>query len=1419
MHLELAAGESFGLMGNFLQNSSLHRSDFCDIQPFATGIFHHSRSTKRESFADYDSLVYIDPVCGNSYRELATLAQTVTPTTARSRRGETPLSADGLTEMIGYRHVAYYKLLNGPALDDQLATQEDLMHVDSCRPLRKRVAAFFALAIALIITGFTVTSVRAQDTVTGAFEGFVKESVSKEPVAGAVVRIVNQDTGVPRAAITDNQGRFYQGVLNPGNYAITVTKPTFQTYTINLRLAPTRVNQVVPVPVFLISENTSTTTTTTTTTVTQPTTPTTSTMGNTVENDSDVGVISAAGDARRGGSYTGAQVQSLPLGATTLTRSFDELALLLPGIAPPPQSEGGGTGPGVGAGVGTSGQFSVNGLRSRANNFTVDGSDNNDEDIGVRRQGFFALVPQPVESIQEFTVISQLAPAQYGRNMGAQVNAVSRSGGNRFHGALFGMYNNSALNSPNFFDNTGPNRTIPLTGTTPGGQVRNIFLDDRQLFVTNNAGGEDPFALGQGGGVIGGPIVPNKLFFFASAERQVLTSSKESHFAVPTVAQRGAFGTGAFGIAANPFTGAGGVDDFPTTVSGDAIFSFFPFPNDPTGVYGANTFTDRLPASARGTVASGKIDYNGFSVFGKPSSFTGRYNFTSDWRDIPVTGGGLFSRLRPHVQTQNFSTFLNSDLSGTNSTRPLYNQLRLSYGRTTLDFEEGRDSSHLLPVQRQFNNPADARFLMNTRFIANNTLPSNPNCLPNTACYVTFDPDGTEVGPLGGPTLGSLGPIGQIKIAGFSPVGVDVFNFPQARVNNTYQVADTVTWRTGSHNFSFGTDLRRTELISDLPRNARPLVTFNGARRVVLDAMRNLVRFASPAMGDGPIQYIRPEDYAAAGAASGFFQSLVLPGRDSHINLRYYQIDFFAQDEWRVKPNLTLSAGLRYEYNTAPRDTANRIESTFRAPLPNLVSGLANFIDGRTKIFDAQKTNFAPRIGLAYSPRPRTVIRGGYGLYYDQILGAVVSQSRNVFPTFTTINFGGGPFNVFGTGTDQGFNLFNPLGALINGLSLIQPGTLNTLNPAVSQNQLLTTVFNFFPSDGTGRPFGATLPTRRLKTPMAHEYSVSVEHEFNKEFVISGGYVGTLGRNLLRFTTPNLGANFLTLTDIFNPNTGFFGGPVFSGITVDPGAVTPAGTFSANRGRPLTSIGPINQFESTATSRYDALQIQARGRLGSRFQYQANYTFAKAEDDVSDVFDLAGASALPQNSRTFAGERGPANFDVRHRFAYDFSYQLPSYSDRGRAWRWVLGGLQITSTGRFQTGQPFTVNSIFDVNLDGNLTDRLNSTNGIVQTGNDAQPLQFTGNALSLLAAPATDGSVGRNTFRAGKIMELDLSFAKAFSIGDVPGFRFRMDIFNLTNRANFGIPVRFLEAPGFGRATDTVTPGRRVQFALKYEF
>lgn len=1240
-------------------------------------------------------------------------------------------------------------------------------------------------------------SVRAQDTVTGAFEGTVTSADTGIPIAGAAVEIVNQQTGQVIPKTTDTKGRFYEGLLAPGIYTIRVSAQDFLPKEVQQRLFITRAGEVVPVPVALerapivaTSSTISSPPSTTSTPITQPSVPT--------ESDTDIRARVNTSDARQTGAFTEEEVATLPLGSNTITRTFDELTLLLPGVAPPPQTLGSVAGPGVGAGVGSSGQFAVNGLRSRANNFTVDGSDNNDEDIGVRRQGFVALNSQPIESIKEYQAITLLAPAQFGRNIGAQVNAVSKSGGQKTHGTLYGFFNSSQLNARNFFDTTFGNDSLPLRA---GGKA--VFLNGKPLLVNNQSGGKDSFTFGQGGFVLGGPLVPNEpikpgksLFYFISAEGEIIHATQEASFAVPTVEQRGFFNSGATGLQSNPFNGAtiqGGA--FPNTVSGDAVFSLFPFPNNPNGIYGPNTLTQTLPAGGEGKILSGKADGN-FKIRQRQQSLTSRYNFTDDWRDIPITGGAIFSTLRPRVRTQNLSNFLNSEIvSPKTSTTEIFNQVRASYGRTQLRFAERRNTDFLRPST--LVGAEDQQFVLNARGLSNTTNAQSPGIV-----VYTTDPSRSTVEDF-------LGPVGQVIIAGFSPVGVDVFNFPQRRVNNTYQLADDLSIRTSHHIITSGIDLRRSELNSDLPRNARPLITFNGVPRLVTTA-----RGGTELHG-----FYNPLDLVAASAPSGVLQAFT-PGQDVAIGLRYYQYNYFTQDVWRVKRNLSLSYGLRYEYNTPPSELNKRIENTFNDPALNLVPGLRTFLSGRTSIFDPDRKDFAPRLGIAYAThllgteRP-TIMRAGYGIFYDQAIGAVVSQSRNVFPNFLTVNLAGGvsftdpsSFNI----TDPSLPFFSCSNGntTVTQLSLTQPGTLNNLNPFVSLSCLVA-ISNSFPGG-----FGFTLPARHFRMPMAQHYTFTIEQQISSNLVVEMAYVGTQGRHLIRLTTPNLGQNAFLV-----PNNLFFDGsqPNFDGFRLGPGQRISANNMVIG-GRPVGQAGAINIYESSANSRYDSLQLQIRGRSRRGLQYQLAYTLSKVTDEVSDVFDLAGASALPQDSFNLAAERGPANFDSRHHLTYNFIYDVSAFRGGNRALRLLLGGLQISGLGRFQTGQPFTVNSIYDVNLDGNLTDRLNTTAGLIITGDRRQPIRLADvDPNTLLAPVGQNGRIGRNTFRAGNLLDLNLAVSKKFAFGTHQNLLVRTEIFNFINRANFGIPVRFLGAVGFGKAIETVTPGRRIQFALEYSF
>lgn len=1251
------------------------------------------------------------------------------------------------------------------------------------------------LVIAHLIAFLTV-GVVAQDTVTGAFQGDVFDFQSSLPIPNAVIKITSVERGEIFDLEADSQGRFFQGKLLPGLYNIAVSAAGFNPKLLQREIKVSETGDIIPVPVAL-----------------EPVTPgaTPQPTPTVPEPPADVRVEIITADPRRSGSYREDALNRLPLGGTTITRSFDELALLLPGVAPPPQTIGDVAGPGVGPGVGSAGQFAVNGIRSRANNFTVDGSDNNDEDIGVRRQGFVALVPQPIESIKEFQIQTLLAPAQYGRNIGAQVNAVSKTGGNILNGSVYGFFNSHKLNARNEFDTNNGNETLPVR--TAAGQ--NALIDGQPLTVRNQSGGEDTFTFAQGGGTLGGAIVPDRAFYFVSGEYQKINATKEKSFAVPTVEQRGPFRTGATGISTNFFDPNTplAMPLFPTASRNGSLFSFFPFPNNPQGVYGENTFTQILPASGRGAILSGRLD-NNFAFGTRQQSFTARYNFTDDEKNISAVNEALFSTVLSKIRTHNLSLFLNSELDGSGSGSKKFNQVRFSYGRTRLVFDEVRDTEFLVPSTRFPSEP----FLLNTRAIFNVSLPQ-----------FNGQPRYTRIFPLTTSPLNAedfLGPIGQINVGGFSPIGVDVFNFPQDRINQTYQLADDLSIRAGRHSLVFGVDLRRTDLDSDLPRLSRGLVTFNGSPRLVplaagMTACQSggVSVFTGSANPGGlstfcflpqsdPRAVIRPEDVLGFNAASNFLLNLNVDRPGSQANFRYYQTNFYAQDTWRPKLDLSISFGLRYEYNSPVKEINALVEDTFTDARLAAQPFIQRVVNGRTQLYEPDYNNFAPRVGVAYSTNffggnRVGVIRAGYGLFYDQILGAVANQSRNVFPSFVTVNL-----SSFNGSSIQGLNIVNPSLVSIGGTRIIQPNTLNTLNPALNFGTAISTFTRTLPN-----AIDITLPSQELDMPMAHQYSVSFEQQLNQNLTASFAYVGTSGRKLLRFTTPNLGPSQTVSPTALAPNAVNPGVASVFGIGISPSR--PLDT--RNSFGDLERSGVINQFETTGESRYNSFQAQLRARFLERFNMQMSYTLSKVTDDVSDVFDLAGAYVLPQDSLNLAAERGPANFDVGHRLAYDISYSFPK-SSGGLAF--LTDNLDIATTGRYRSGQPFTVNSVIDVNLDGNLTDRLNTTNGIDITGDRSQPLRLAAaNPTSLLAPFGRSGQVGRNTFRAGSVLELDVSVIKRFKFGANRSLGFRTDIFNIIDRANYGIPIRLLEAPGFGRATSTVTPGRRVQFSLKYEF
>jgi hypothetical protein len=1267
----------------------------------------------------------------------------------------------------------------------------------------------FNLSAIIVFVCCAIPQAQAQTVTSGAIRGNIYEWGTKTPISGAMVTVTNQVTGLTRSALTDASGEYFVKMLPVGVYTVTGSGAGFEvvptsTTRITVRILDPSI--VTPPPIELrriaapgvTTAQTGATQTAGQTPTTRPTTQPPGTpptgqppvlSGSPSDIPESEQLVNTT-NASRTQHFDLRQISALPLPGI---RTFDDLAFLAAGVAPPPLAIGSIVGPGIGPGVGTSGQYAVNGIRSRANNYTIDGSDNNDEDIGVRRQGFTSLIPQSIESMQAVQITTLLPEPQLGRNMAAQINGVSRSGGNQFHGTLYGFYTDRRLKARDTFDLTGGPTTFPLTRASDGRPViiSRLVNGQRQvvgpLAPANPVGGENPYTRGQYGFVLGGPIVRDQTHFFVSFERQDINASRESHFAVPTVAQRGLYGTGDQGLVT---TGTAPRAVFPTSIDGNAFISLYPFPNNPGGPYGTATFTQVLPASADGNIFSIKLDQR-INAFNREHTLTGRYNFTDDDTILPVTGEALFSSLRAPVRTQNLSIFFDSAVSPRTA-----NQFRISYGRTSLRFEEVRNP-FLLPGGRNLTNSRERAFLLNAPYLYNISSAIGPE-------FQIVDGFETEA---------RTGPLGQVIVTGYSPIGVDVFNFPQQRTNNTYQIADTLIYDRSNHRVTTGFDVRWTHLNSFLDRNFRPLAVFNGAQD--LGSFFGIPS-PNPACANPPCFYLG-RDYLAVGAPTGFFQTLSRGVPDSTIGLRYWQNNLFFADQIRIRPNFTLTLGVRYELNTVPREVNQRIESTFNSPevrqyialergvtealLGRQVSGFENFLAGRFKIYKTDANNIAPHIAFAWDPsgRGKTSIRAGYSIYYDQVLGAVISQSRNVFPNFLTVNLGG-----FNPNCDAINDLPNCINSSIHRLVAANPnffaavpGTLNRYNESLIGNPVLGMLLASIATNFTTGP-GFILPDAHLDTPYAQQWGLTFEQEFARDFLFSAAYVGTKGTHLLRFATPNLGPSSIALvSNIFaeqpfpDPTLLF---PAFEGISIPPTGAIPGAAY-----RPFPLLGSFASIESDANSNYHSLQVQLNKRFSRGIQFTTAYTWSHAIDEVSDLFDLAGTPALPQNSFNRRAERADANFDIRHRFVYSLIWNLPGFSQKG-----LIGGWQVSSIGSFQTAQPYSVLFCCDINRDGNSTDRISFLN----------------------SSGADPGSAPRNSFRAQGTALVNMAINKIFGFGEENKLEIRSEFFNLLNRPHYGIPINRLffgnlaaEPLTQKNFVDTRIPARTIQFAIKYSF
>lgn len=1170
-----------------------------------------------------------------------------------------------------------------------------------------RTAAALVLAVWF---GFSpLASVIAQTT-TGTILGLVIQTDLKTPVPGALVRIVNNANGLARVTRSDASGTYRFDLILPGVYTITATASGFLPNAIqNFVVEVNREKVIKPPPIVLDTATTTnptpTPTPTPTATAAPPSTPPPPpTAGTTQANTADPTLRSSA---------TAEFIISLPLRGV---RNFDSFALLSPGVSPPAAFFG-ANGPGVGSELG-GGDFAVNGTRPRGNNYTIDGSDNNDQEVGGRRRGYTATAPQTIESLREFQITTLLSDVEAGRNVGGQVNVVSRSGENTFHGGAYSFFTDSALQARDAFD------------FTPSGAT---FRPGKNAFTRHQSGAN-----------LGGPLIQNCWHFFGSFERQDVNRNQTVNYAVPTAGERAA------ALALNPSPA--------TNLLAPDVLALYPLPNFSGGPFGLNNFTQVLPARGDGILFSIRSDYQ-FAPFGKQSLLTTRYNLADDSALLAAVGNSINSSIGSGTRTQNLAVDMNTQLSDRFS-----NEFRFSYGRNRI----------------AFNEVAGSPFIFQSRSIG-----------------VDLTGDGQPDG--------RTGPLGRLAVAPYSSIGVDPGTFPQGRTGTTFHFADTFIWNHGRGTLKFGADIRRVTSNSFADKDFR--LTLSYAPNIVIGPT-GIPRFGSGA------------DFVALGVPSDLRQTFVV-NTDSDINLRNYEYNFFINETFRLHPRVVIKGGLRYELNTVPTDTRNDRygrgfdldPSNFPTPpdgsqfsaFLNALNSYRGFVGGRSQIFDADTNNISGRIGLAWDifGNGRTALRAGYGLFYDPIPLTVTAQSRNLFPAAVQTNYRSGvifddilsanpSIRNFGPGCRGNFP---PFGRLAGPRTSDCPPLIPPSQIAAFLNDLL----------GAGNfALAFTLPQKNMQSGRVHQYSVSLEHSFADRVVGSIAYVGTSGTGFVRPGTPNGGSI----------------APLYYRL---PTSADPFGGVQVVTQRNDNSVGAISGFSSDATSQYHALQIAVRQRFTNGLAFQSAYTWSHSIDAISDLFDTAGGYARAQNEldrdNIVRSERGSSSFDVRHRFTTGVQYELPFYRQNR-----FLGGWQLSSIVTLQSGQPYTVNTLIDANRDGNRTDRLNTLNGLTLLDSGVQRIIVNSgvNPLSLTAFNLTtgrDGVIGRNTFRSSGFALVDMAVNKRFLINDRYALTLRAEIFNLFNRTHFGVPVRLLEAPGFGRSYATSAPPRQFQFVLKFEF
>jgi hypothetical protein len=1188
---------------------------------------------------------------------------------------------------------------------------------------RPSLVLFTIIAVLFLFSGGAVP---ARAGIGGSVSGTVTDA-SGSVLPGATVTVTNPSTGFTQSITTDAKGFYSFLSLAVGTYDLQITSPSFREY--RRTGIVVNVNGALTVDAILdLAARTD--------------------FVSVEETRLAVDTFST----QMGEVITGQQMTSVPLNG----RSFTDLLALQPGVAPA-TSITSDTVQDVGAsalspsGDLNPGTVSINGQREFANSFMVNGSDV-EEDVNMGA----AVVPN-LDAISEFRILTNNFDAEYGEFSGGQINVVTKSGSNSYHGDVFEFVRNTNLDARNYFS--------PARGA----------FDQNQF-----------------GGTFGGPIRRNKLFFFADYQGTRSTQGIDTgDVTVPSAADR----TGNLIDQANSFvtTDAAG-NTVPTTVSGayfaNQLTNALGYPVAQGEAYytpgcsstAACVFPNAvIPQSAWSAPAKNLLQYIPTPNAGANQFATSAFDQTlsDDKGALRLDGNSSWGLLSAYYFMDNWSQDNPYPVAQGGANVPGFNALY-----------QGRAQLIDLGDTKTLNSTSVNEFHFS--YLRN----SNDLGKPVGGVGVSLASQGFQVGP----DTSGIVPLSP-KTEGVESVGFNSFTIGTNtnelhQVENTYQWLDNFSKVIGTHTLKFGGEFHYDQV------NVNAIAQFNGS-----------FLFFGTETGSDFADFL-------LGVPSQYNQSQLQPfyGRNKFVGL-------YGQDSWRIKPNLTLNYGLRWDRIEPWYEKYNQI-ATFvpgaqSEVFPGAPAGILYPTDPgvpRT-LSPAGNRDFAPRIGLAWSPNAngdgilakilggpgKTSIRASYGMFYTAIEALTIGVMSANAPYGTTYSSPAPPefstpFVTAATGQDLGQYF---------------PVTLAPLNSSRKNPDNNIDWSQFEPI--TGLPNIST--SNRI--PYTEEYMLSVERGFGADTVFSVNYVGTQAHRLLVIEEANPGDPALCL-QLSNPANLAPGQVPCGPFGEDSTYVTNTGqVFQGTRG-PLGSNFGSNANQATiGNSNYNSLQVTLRHESKS-LNVLAGYTYSKSQDQSSNVgeavnpFDPALSKAL-------------SAFDVKHNFVVSYTYRIP-FAELFRAANRLTEGWEMSGITHFSSGLPVTLLNYGDNSLIGSEPNGINNF-GVDEPDYDGGPLEINknprnGNAYFNTSAFSqnalgTPGNAKRRFFYGPGLNNYDMAILKNVRLTESKSLQFRLEGFNVFNHAQFFGPQAVdgnIGSDTFGQVLSADAP-RLVQLGAKFFF